>query len=153
MTIPPHAHGPSCGRNAEKFTLVAACPFKAADDLVVFRDLLLDGKDDVRKTHTHGPNRAFETIESGPLSPHRYTLNHIFPDIFLGRFDLSFCNHFVYKFADDRRIVLRHLLPSLAQPGIISGRRAGLASVDRCCVALIESDGVGAGRYLDSLRP
>src|SRR5271163_581689 len=31
--------------------------------------------------------------------------------------------------------------------------RHELTSVDRCCVALIESDGVGAGRYLDSLGP
>jgi hypothetical protein len=35
---------------------VGTGPFEAAGDFIVFRDLLLDGEDDIRKTYTHGAN-------------------------------------------------------------------------------------------------
>jgi hypothetical protein len=64
---PPDAHRPPCCGNAEKFTFVGAGPFKATGYFIVFRDLLLNGKDNIRKTGTHGAKDIFQTIKSGTL--------------------------------------------------------------------------------------
>src|SRR4051812_39240755 len=56
----PDAHRPVCCGNTEKLTHVSACPFEAADDLVAFRNLLLDGEDNVGKACAHGAKDIFQ---------------------------------------------------------------------------------------------
>jgi len=97
--------------NAEKFTIVSAGPFKATGYFIVFRDLLLNRKDNVRKTGTQGSKDIFQTIKSGSLAGKWNLLNHVFPDIVRCCFDVSICDHFVRKVADDRGIILCHLSP------------------------------------------
>lgn len=109
----PNAHRPSCCVNAEKFTIVGAGPFKATGYFIVFRDLLLNGKDNIRKTGTQGTKDIFQTIKSGTLAWKWNLLNHVFPDIARCRFDVPICDNFVHKGADDRGIILCHSLPLL----------------------------------------
>ncbi len=107
----PDAHRPSCCGNAEKFTVVGAGPFKATGYFIVFRNLLLNGKDNIRKTGTYGAKDIFQTIKSRTLARQRNLLNHVFPDIVRCRFDVSICDNFIHKGADDRGIILCHSLP------------------------------------------
>jgi hypothetical protein len=44
---------PVCCGNPEELTLVDTGPFKAAGDLIAFRNLLLDGEDDAGKACAH----------------------------------------------------------------------------------------------------
>src|SRR5579871_3770818 len=63
MTIPQTRTGRLCCGNTEKLALVGTCPFEAADDLVAFRNLLLDGEDDVGKAGAHRAKDIFQAVK------------------------------------------------------------------------------------------
>ncbi len=99
---PPDAHRASRGRNTEKTALVSAGPFEAADYFVAFRDLLVDGEDDIGKSCAHGANGVLQTVKSGTLPRQWNLFDHVFPDIFRGCFDVSFCDHFKTRYKEKK---------------------------------------------------
>ena len=87
MTIPHTRTCRSAAGNTEELTLVGTGPFKAAGDLIAFRNLLLDGEDDVGKARAHSAKDIFQTFKSRTLSGQWNLLNNIFPDILCCRVD------------------------------------------------------------------
>ncbi len=104
----PDADTPVCCGNTEKLTPVGTGPFKAAGDLIAFRNLLLYGEDKVGKACAHGAKDNFQTFKSRTLPRQWNLLNNIFPDILCSRIDLPLGDHFIRKAAGDHGIVMRH---------------------------------------------
>ena len=63
---------------------------KRADDFIVFRNLLLDGEDNIGKTGPHGADDVFQAVKSRTLAGQRNLLNHILPGVLRCRLDVSF---------------------------------------------------------------
>lgn len=90
---------------------MSAGPFETAGDLIMFRDLFLDGEDDIGKGDAHGANDVLQAVELGTLPGEGNLLDYIFPDILGRRFNVSLCDHFGHKVPDYFSVVSSHFFP------------------------------------------
>jgi hypothetical protein len=106
----PDTDGAACGRDAEEWTVVSAGPLKAADYLIAFGNLFLNGKDQIGEGGTHTAEHVFQSFESGTLAWKWDLLDDVFPDELSGRVDVSLRDDFVYEATNNGGVVLHGCL-------------------------------------------